>query len=445
MSLKKLAIYGAIWTILGFGASQIIRFGNNLILTRLLQPEYFGFMAVVNTLLIGLELFSDVGIGQSIIQNKRGDDPIFLNTAWTVQIIRSIILWLFCVLLSWPAANFYEDERLVLVLPIAGFGVIFSGLSSTSVATLNRKMDLRKCILFELVISLIAVIVQLVIAWYTRSLWSLVIGNLTAGILRMVGSHLLIPGWRNRLAWDREALSEILSFGKWMFVASGIMFLAEQADRLILGKLLSLKILGIYSVAYTLASMPREIIKSLSYRVIFPTISNRADLPRTTLRAKILKPRRLILMGVAVVLAFLVSVGDYIVILLYDQRYIEASWMMPILSCGIWFSVLFYTANPALLAIGKPMYSAQSNLFRFLMIGIGLPIGYYLSGTLGAIIIVALSDVPLYIVNLYGLWREGLLCLAQDMQMTILFVGLLCSLLMIRSALGFGLPVNAIL
>jgi O-antigen/teichoic acid export membrane protein len=72
-----LAVSGVVWTILGYGASQVLRFGGNLILTRLLLPEYFGLMALVNIPIIGLQLFSDVGIIPSIVQNQRGDEPVF--------------------------------------------------------------------------------------------------------------------------------------------------------------------------------------------------------------------------------------------------------------------------------------------------------------------------------------------------------------------------------
>ena len=74
-SVKKLAVRGAIWTIGGYGISQVVRFGTNLILTRLLVPEYFGLMAVVNTLRAGIDLFSDLGISQSIVNNK----PTFMK------------------------------------------------------------------------------------------------------------------------------------------------------------------------------------------------------------------------------------------------------------------------------------------------------------------------------------------------------------------------------
>ena len=94
MSLKALAMRGSLWIMGGYGMSQALRMGCNLILTRLLFPEAFGLMTLVNTVLIGLGMFSDVGTNQSVIQNERGEDPAFLNTAWTIHIIRGFALGL---------------------------------------------------------------------------------------------------------------------------------------------------------------------------------------------------------------------------------------------------------------------------------------------------------------------------------------------------------------
>ena len=444
-SLKKLAIRGAIWTIAGYGTSQVLRFGSNLILTRLLVPEYFGLMAVVNTLRIGVELFSDLGITQSIVNNKRGDEPAFLNTAWTLQVIRGCVLWLFCLLITLPVAKLYNDDRLLWLIPIVGLSTIFDGFTSTTIPSLHRRMDLAKFTVFELILQILGLSTLIVLATLSPSIWALGVGAVLGAIYRMVGSFWLIPGYSNRFAWDRDAVKDILSFGKWMFIATAVTFLNEQADRLILAKLLSFQLLGVYTIAYTLACIPKEVIKHLSYRVIFPTISNLVDLPRASIRAKILRQRRLILMGFAVLIAVLVTVGDLVIAALYDKRYADATWMMPILSCGIWFSVLFYTTSPALLAIGKPLYSAQSNLAGFVMIGLGLPLAFYRFGTVQAIIVIALSDMPLYIVNLYALRREKLFCITQDIQSTTFFIAVLALLLIVRNSLGFGLPIQAIL
>ncbi|MBV6623898.1 MAG: oligosaccharide flippase family protein [Rivularia sp. (in: Bacteria)] len=442
-SLKQRAIRGAIWTTAGFGGKYILRFGNNLVLTRLLQPEYFGLMALVTTFRIGLELFSDIGISQNIVNSKRGDDPVFLNTAWTLQIIRGIVIWLVCVIfITYPASYFYNDQRLLGLIPVCVLYSLFEGFSSTSLHTLHRRMELGKLSLYELVLQAVFFGTLILLVYFYPSIWSLAIGNALVGIYKSVSSFWLIPGYTNRLAWEKEAVKEILSFGRWMFIASGLMFAAEQADRLVLAKLLSFKLLGVYTVAYTLASIPKEVIRQLSYKVIFPAISKQQDLPRHILRGKILKQRRLILLGCGVVLAALVTIGDLVIGLLYDQRYIEATWMMPILCCGMWFSLLFYTISPALLAIGKPLYSAQSNFARFAIIILAVPSAYQVFGVIGAIGVIAFSDLPLYIVNLYGLWREKLFCFIQDIQTTALFITTLALFLFIRYNLGFGFPID---
>ncbi|HZJ69863.1 MAG TPA: oligosaccharide flippase family protein, partial [Planctomycetota bacterium] len=105
--MRVLVRRSATWSILAHGGSQLLRFASNIVLARLLFPEAFGLMAIVNALLQGLHLFSDIGIGPSIIQNARGNDPAFLNTAWTVQVVRGTVLWLVACAIALPAAIFY--------------------------------------------------------------------------------------------------------------------------------------------------------------------------------------------------------------------------------------------------------------------------------------------------------------------------------------------------
>ncbi|MDJ0618167.1 MAG: oligosaccharide flippase family protein [Calothrix sp. MO_192.B10] len=444
-SVKQLAIRGAIWTVIGFGGNYLLRFGNNLVLTRLLQPEFFGLMAFVNTLRMGLTLFSDIGIGQNIINSKRGDEPSFLNTAWTLKIIRGFVIWFVCLLISFPIAFFYNDQRLLWLIPVVTIYSVLDGFSSTSIHTLNRRMELGKLSLYELVLQFCYFSTLIFFVWLYPSLWTLAIGTLIPGVYRLVSSYWLIPKYSNWFEWDKDAVKEILSFGKWMFLASGFMFAAEQADYMILGKLLSFKMLGVYIIAYTLASIPRETIKVLSNKVIFPAIAKQSDLPRHILREKILTQRRILLIGFAIFLAALVTTGDLVVSFLYDQRYRDAGWIMPILCCGMWFSLLFYTISPALLALGKPLYSAQSNFARFAIIAIAVPLLFEKFGVVGAVIAIALSDLPLYLTNLYGLWREKLFCFSQDMAATGFFVAVLSLFFVIRNNLGFGFPIQQLI
>lgn len=444
-SLKKLAIRGTVWTVASYGASLILRLGSNLILTRLLFPKLFGLMALVSIFLTGLHLFSDIGVGPSIIQNKRGDDPTFLNTAWTLQVIRGFCLWFCSLLIAWPVAEFYGDPQFLWLLPVVSLSAVISGFNSTAGFTLSRHIALGQLAIFELGIQVISVIVTVLWAWFSPTIWALVVGWLVSDLLRMVWSHRLIPGSSNRFAWDQKSVNSLFSFGRWIFLSTAMTFLGAQADRLILGKLFSLEMLGVYSIAFNLAQMPAQLLQKISSSVIFPVVSKQAEMPRELLRSKILDKRKFILVCLALPVTILIGFGDKIILFLYDERYAQASWMLPILGFGLWITVLSSTMSPALLAIGKPLYIAYGCFFRFLLISIGLPIIFPLVGTVGAITLIAFGDLPYYAAVVYGLWREDLMCIGQDIKITALFLALLTVVLIARVSTGFELPINGLL
>ncbi len=444
-SLKNPAVRGTLWTLLDYGVGNVLRFGSNLILTRLLVPEYFGLMAFVSTINLGLELLSDLGIEQGIIQNKRGDEAAFLNTAWTLKIIRGALLWLVCLIIILPVAYYYQDDRLKLLIPLTGLNSILGGLSSTYMTTLNRHMSLGITTAINLAVQVVSIAGMATWAYFDPSIWALGIGGMIGPVFKLVLTHVLHRlhhKTNNRLDWDVQSALEIFHFGKSLFFATALMFLAEQVDRFILAKLISFKMLGVYTIAFTLATLPREVLKNLCYRVLFPIIARSVEIPRSELRDQILRHRGMLLSGTAVVLAMIVVFGDLIVSALYKADYDAATWMLPILAIGVWFSALFYTVCQTLIAIGKPIYYAYSNLARFIFVTIGLYVGYEHWGVLGAVIAISLTDFWAYFVVLYGLAKERLLCLRQDLWSTGLFLGITLVLGLGRQSLGFGFPMD---
>ncbi|NJO78100.1 MAG: oligosaccharide flippase family protein [Cyanobacteria bacterium RM1_2_2] len=448
-SVSKLAVRGAVWTIIGYGASQTLRFGSNLILTRLLVPELFGLMALVYVFITGLNMFSDVGIGFSIVQNKRGDDRNFLNTAWTIQVARGMVLWLGCLALAYPVSQLYEEPRLLWLIPLVGLNTIVAGFNSTAVFTLNRHLRVREMAFYEFSGQLLGTTVIIIWAWVHPSIWALVAGGIITPIYQLILSyflnHFVNKDKPNRFLWDQTAAKEILSFGIWIFLSTAMTFFGENADRLILGKMLGFKLLGIYGIAVTFADLPRSITAALSGKVVMPAISKIADQSRATVRIKIARKRKLILFVIAVGLAGLVSFGDLIIETLYDERYEEAAWMLPILALGIWPRLLCNTIEPALFAIGKPQYTTLANISRFTCTAVGIQVGYSMFGLVGAVGGVALNDLCYYLVVLLGVWREELSNIKHDLLATALLLATIAVLLKIRLLIGVGLPIDALL
>jgi len=351
-SLRARTIRGTLWTTGGYGISLALRLGINLVLTRLLWPQLFGVMSLVNIFIQGLQGFSDVGIGPAIIQNKRGDEPAFLNTAWTIQGLRGVALGAVSALIAWPVAKLYGDGQLLWLMPVAGLTAVIAGFNSTAVFTLNRHLDVAKLTVLNLVGQIAGALVMIAWALKWPSVWALIAGNVASAIVTLCYSHVMLPGTHNRLHWDRSAASELMRFGRWIFVSTLLTFLALQADRLIFGKLISLHDLGVYSVAAMMATLPTAVLMRLGGTVIFPAYSRArasaagvasadlisgagADTVQTPLIAgpdfqRVFGKVRLPLVALGgLIAAAMIAGGPQIIRLLYDPRY-HAAGRMPL-------------------------------------------------------------------------------------------------------------------
>ena len=416
-SLRSRAIRGTVWTTSGYSIAQVVRLAVNLILTRLLHPHLFGLMTLVNIFVQGLQGFSDVGIGPAIIQSKRGDDPAFLNTAWTVQVLRGIALGTVAALIAWPVSRLYGEPQLIWLLPVAGLAAVIAGFNSTSLFTLNRHLDVGKLTLQSLAGQLVGAGVMVVLAILYPSVWALLAGNLAAAISTLVLSHKLLPGRRNRFHWDAAAAREMMSFGRWIFLSTLLTFLALQADRLIFGKLISLADLGVYGVAAMMAALPTQAILKLGGSVVFPAYS-RAKAAGADFQDVFDRVRLPLLAGAGLVTTALVAGGHHVIELLYDPRYHRAGWMLQMLAVSGWFQVMQVTNGSALLALGSPRSVAAANVVKLSSMVLFVPLGFWWHGLLGGIVGIILSDVMKYVASSALVSRMGLHMLWKDLMLS---------------------------
>ena len=421
-SLSRAVVRGSTWTLVGYGSGQILRLLSNLTLWRLLYPEAFGLMALVNVFMQGLGMFSDIGIGPSIVQSDRGDDPRYLNTAWTIQVLRGGALCLAAWLLAWPIALFYKEPQLVRLIPVAALGAVVSGFNSTSLFTQTRKIRLGRLTAVDLLSQIVSLVVTIAWAWFHRTVWALVIGGLAASIVRLFLSHKYLPGIRNRLQWDRDCARALLRFGRWIFLSTLLTFAVMQSDRLIFGKLIPIGLLGVYSIALTWATLPISVVGGVMSSVIFPLLS-RLHQAGTDFSEAYLKARRpwAILGGWAS--AGLIAGGPTLVRLLYDSRAIGAGWIIQILAAGVWLLVLETSNGVALLALGQPKWVAAGNAAKLIAMFVLIPLGYSRYSFPGAVAGFAASEILRYGTSVVGSRRYKVACLGQDLGLTMLTIG----------------------
>ena len=417
-SLKSRVFRAGSWSLIGHVVGQALRLGSNLVLTRLLVPEMFGVMSIVTVIVIVVALLSDVGIRQAIFQSQRGQDPIFLNTAWTVQVIRGWLIWSVCLLVAlllhlaggseWlPAHSVYSADVLPIILAVSTFSAVITGFQSTKLISTNRDLDMKRITLIELITQFIGLVVMGILAWVTRSIWALVVGGLISSVITVVLSHFWLPGIENRFQWDKSALKELVGFGRWIVLSSALFVVAVNGDRLLLGAWFSADTLGIYSIAINLAT----VIENGAYRIFgtvsLPVLSEVARTEPQRFRALYFKmrlPGDLVFIGAA---GFLFASGQMVIDLLYDHRYGAAGQMLQILSFGLLFT-RFNLAHNAYVAMGVPSHQTAINLVRIISMFVLVPALYHFAGMYGALVGIAIHVAPTLILVFWFNARHGL-------------------------------------
>ncbi len=381
-------------TAVQFGSAQMLRFANNLALSWLLFPEAFGLIAMVYVVMTALSMFSDVGLGPSIIQHQRGEDRGFNNTAWTIQVIRGFLLWGMAAALAWPMAAFFGMPELVYLLPVVGVTAAISGFDSTAFWLARRRHRLGRVVVLELSTQVYGLLFTVALAglfWINRR-WlesegynikllgagTLAVGGLLTPLLRMAASHFVLGGARNRFGWDGAAASSIFHFGKWIFLSTLLTFFAVQTDRLLLGKLLKEGALGVYNQGQNMANMIPAAVMALGGAVVFPVLArvhreNPGDMPRQVRRLR----RAVLLPGVGGLCALIVM-GDWIVGLLYPPEFRDAGWVLQILATGACAMLASMTYGNAMLAQGRSREITLMLATQIVFLVTGSLLGYHL-------------------------------------------------------------------
>jgi len=438
-------VTGTVWTVGAFGLTQVIRLGTNVVLARLLAPELFGMMLIVNTLMTGVQLFSDVGVGQNIVHSPNSLDPRFYNTAWTIQVGRSLVLWLIFLAAAIPMARFYGAPILADVLPISGLTIVLLGIASVTPAILQKKMLFGRMTAFDLATALASAVLLVTLADLTPTIWALVWGGVAGTAIYAILSYFLIPGTTHRFYLDRAYLFEIVGFGKWVYLNSVVYFLSTNFDRLYFAKVVPLQILGIYGIARSLSEVFRTVSTHLGNSVIFPFISSHADHPRETLHRELIAIRAKFLALGALICSLFIATADLGIRLLYDQRYHAATWMLPVLVLGAWFSMIATTNESALLGLGAPSYTAIANTVRFLILCIGLPLSFRIDGLRAGIVTLVLVELFRYVPVYIGQRRQRFSFGAQDLGITVAMFAMVGVWEGLRWAAGWGTSFDSFL
>ncbi len=408
-SLKLRALVGTAWTFGDYFVGRGLALACNVILARFIAPEAFGLMTTVSVFLMGLQMFSDIGIGPNVIFSKRGNDPEFLNTAWTIQVVRGTALFLMSCLIAWPVATYYASPSLLYLLPICGFTSVIQGFTSTSLITLNRKMKLAAFTILDTIGQVMQVLAMVACAlWISRDVWALVIGTYVSSLFRVGYSHMLEREHRNRFAWNREDAQAMFRFGRWIFCSTVLTFFASQLDRLMFAKRLGMATAGIYGNAVQFAVVPQQLIKKVGSVVLFPVLAEVVRERPHELPEQFARARRPLIAVSLLGIVTLILIARPLINLLYENQFRQAGPMLQILCIGVMGGLLNSTYGSALLALGKTFIIMLLLAVQIVILIVATSIGFRTHGEIGFIWGVALVEWLNYPLTAFMLHRFGL-------------------------------------
>jgi O-antigen/teichoic acid export membrane protein len=363
--------------------------------------------------LTGFGLFSDLGIAPSIVQNPRGDEPKFLNTAWTIQLFRGVTLFIVASLVAVPIARSYELPELGPLLSAAALMGVIGGLNSTKLDTAERHLKLGRLTLIDVSAQLMATTVMLLWAWLSPSVWALVWGGLSGAALSLILGHTILDGHNGRFGWDKSAARELLRFGRWVFMSTVLMFCVSYADRLIFGAKIPVGLLGVYSIALTVSGVPVSAMHSITSKVMFPLFS-RVTAGTKELADVFRNARRLHMVMSGWMLSGFIGGGPVAIGLVYDESYSDAGWMLQLLAVSAWFGTPEMANSAAVLARGKPLWLGLGNAGKLVGMFTLIPLGFHFGEFQGALAGYVASELFRYAVSSVAVHRLGLSALRQD-------------------------------
>lgn len=430
--LAARAMRGSAFTILSFGGGQMLRLASNLILTRLLFPEAFGMMALVYVFMQGLNNFSDVGITPSIMQSKRGDDRDFLNTAWTLQIMRGFLLWGLTFVIAYPAAQFFDAPELAHLLPAVGVTLAIMGFNPTRFDTAHRHMAFGRLTAIDLVAQSISLVIAILAAWILQSVWALVISGIVGAFAHLVLMTIFLPGEGNRLRWEKSSAQELVNFGKWIFLSTAATFFLSQGDKIVLGKYLSLETLGIYNIGFFLAGFPLLLGGMVTRRVLIPIYRDCPPKASAENFKQLQKMRFLMsipLMGTLFIMAIFASA---LINVMYDPRYALAGGILVLIACAQVPQVIALTYDQAALAAGNSRQFFILTLARAVLMLACLVIGVEFYGLAGALIGQGVAMVLVYPFVIWLARSQGTWDPFHDICFTVLGAALMAAALYVN-------------
>jgi O-antigen/teichoic acid export membrane protein len=403
---------GVVWMVAARIADRAIGVVSMLVLARLLLPDDFGLVAMATAIGAVLDLLGAFNFDLALIQRKDANKSDY-DTVWTFNVMFGCFCAVSLLLLAAPAAVFYREPRLDLVMCALALVYFVDGFTNVGIVDFRKELRFRDEFAFIMYRRVITFVATIACALWLRSYWALVAGMLVGRLSGLYLSYRM-SGYRPTLALS--AAGRLFHFSKWLFLNNVLLFLSRSGPNFIIGRMNGASGLGVYTLAYEISNLPTtELVAPIS-RATFPGFSKMHD-------TGLIATSYVKLLGIIALLILPIGIGIAAVAEPLVQFALGPQWeaAIPLIELlAIYGAISATQANNGIvwMALGRPRDVAMSvSLFLILF----APLLYFLLlnvGVLGAgyaYLIAYLLHLPFVVWNTKRLLALPWLAFAQPL------------------------------
>ncbi len=421
--LTTKTILGAGWTVSSRLAGRAIDFVTVLVLARALTPADFGLTAIASSLVFIMDAVFEVPLILALTR-LRSITRSHLDTAFTLGVLRGLLLSSIVLAAAWPFAHIYHDDRLTGLIAALVVGPTARSLYSPGMVKYVRDMSFRQNFAAELLGRLISSVLAISVAYGGGGYWAIAVGSLSSSVATTLISYFLAP-YRPRLSLSK--FSDFSSFLGWFSTSQIFVAVSWQFDRILLGYFITKSDLGQYAMASDLASLPTQSVIGPAMQPLMAAFSRiNDDLDR--LRNAYLKASRFTMMLAAPTCIGMALTSDLIVKVLLGAKWTEAGLYLQWLALSIVLNAFYQPLHSLAMAMDR-----TNLIFRLCFIEaciriVLVSVGLYCYSIMGVIVVRVAISVIMFIVSLVaaqyligarvlseliGLWKVAAACAAM--------------------------------
>jgi PST family polysaccharide transporter len=393
MSLKKKTFWGAIWNSLSSVSLTGLNFVITAILARLLTPNTFGVMGMIQTTIALIAMMNQFGLAPAIIQGENLNQKRLSSLFWLNMLIGLLMTSIVFFSSDFISVFFNQPElsKLMKMISLVFTVVSFSFIQQS---LLRKKMQFKELFNINLISTIFYGITTIILALNNFGVLALVLGYIFKSIIMTI-LIILFYKWKPSLVFNLKEIKDLIDFSKYAFFTSILNYLNRNLDYLIIGRFLGPEALGYYTLAYKIMLVPVRKIGGVISNTFLPAFS-KIKHDKGNVKKYYLKVINLIALISFPMMGGLFVVAPELILSIYGQNWFPVIILIQILSITGALHSFATTTGTIFMSQGRSDLAFKWNVFSITNLTIAMLIGMRWG-------IVGIA-YGVTIFNLYGIW-----------------------------------------